>query len=366
MTTINEKFFISEEIRDFIETLKYMSENKIDMVVPATSLIINNDMLKIKDRDFSFKLLPWARRQLAWKLQIPLRFYNRLEIYYPELLNNVLNTILSKSQDRFLIRVLNGEVRGILSDRFKAYESFDIFTTVIDHAMKLNPNIIFKSAYVTDLFAELELIDRDKKYEIEIDGKPDIYYTGVSIINSEVGYRAFEINVLLYRQVCSNGLIAPAFNQRIRKIHVGKKITDENYWNETLINENRVLLDKISDMLNAAFGSENVNRLLQKLSNYSKQPIDTPIEFLDASRKVLGLTDEQKTLIWNNLEERTRFGFINAVSRTAQYYTSVVKKPSERLRLEELAGELITNEYYWQEIEREMMKGQRKKTNENI
>ncbi|MGC8585702.1 MAG: hypothetical protein ACP5L4_06300 [Thermoplasmata archaeon] len=133
-----ESIFGDEKIRDFTQTLKDISTNKVDMIIPATSLIVESNMLKIKDRDFSFRLLPWAKRQLAWKLQIPMRFYNRLETYYPELLNNVLNTILSKKQDRFLIRTLNGEVRGILSDHYKAYESFDIFTTVIDHACHTN------------------------------------------------------------------------------------------------------------------------------------------------------------------------------------------------------------------------------------
>ncbi|MGC9046961.1 MAG: hypothetical protein ACP5IC_02515 [Minisyncoccia bacterium] len=356
-----ESVYENEKIRDFVQALQDINANKVDMIVPASSLVIDNNILKIKDRDFSFKILPWAKRQLAGKLQIPMRFYNRLEMNYSNLLNTLLNTMLSKNQDKFLIRTLNGEVRGILSDRYKAYESFDIFTTVIDYAMKLNPNVIFKSAYVTDLFVELELIDKDKKYEIEINGKPDTYYTGVSVINSEVGYRAFEINVLLYRQVCSNGLIAPALNQKIRKIHVGRRITDENYWNDTVINENKLLLNKINDMLNIASNKDNITELLQRLSGYSKQPIDVSVKFLDASQRVLGLNDNEKELIWKNLEEKTRFGFINAITRTAQYYTTIVKKPTERLRLEEIAGEMLTNEYYWREIEREMLRERRRK-----
>ncbi|MGC8622333.1 MAG: hypothetical protein ACP5U0_10500 [Caldisphaera sp.] len=46
----------------------------------------------------------------------------------------------------------------------------------------------------------------------------------------------------------------------------------------------------------------------------------------------------------------------SVVFGTTQYYTTIVKKSTERLRLEEMTGELIINEYYWQEIEREMMK----------
>jgi hypothetical protein len=359
-----ETVFENEKIKDFVQALKDISDNKIDMIVSASSLVINNDILRIKNRDFSFKLLPWAKRQLAWKLQIPTRFYNRLEDKYPELLNTMLNTMLSKQEDEFLIRTLNGEVRGILSQHYKAFESYDIFTAVIDHAMKKSENIVFKSAYITDLFIELELIDKNKKYEIEINGQPDIYYPGISVINSEVGYRAFEINFLLYRQVCSNGLITPTFNQRVRKIHIGKKITDEEYWNEDLIMENKILLNQINNMLELAFSEKNINVILEKLAEYSKKPIDVTVKFLNASQKVLGLSEEQKNLVWNNLEEKTRFGFINALTRTAQYYTTTYKKPFERLRLEELAGELL-DDYYWNEIEREMMKEKRNKKTED-
>ena len=360
-----ELVFESEKIRDFVQNLKDISANKVDMIVPASSIIVTNDTLSIKDKDFSFKLLPWAKRQLAWKLQVPIRFYNRLEKEYPDLLNTILTTILQKNSDQYLIRALNGEVRAILSNRFKAYDSYDTFTAVIDHALKINENIIFKSAYITDLFIELELVDKERKYEIDIDGKPDIYYPGISVINSEVGYRAFEINVLLYRQVCSNGLIVPTYNRKIRKIHVGKKIFDEDYWNEVVIEENRSLLNEINNLLNDAFDDSNVSKILQKLTEYSKQPIPASIKFFNASQKVLGLTDQEKDLVWQNLESKTRFGFINAMTRTAQYYTGIEnKKPSERLRLEELAGELLINDHYWTEIEAEMMKDKTKTIDE--
>ncbi len=363
MTT--ELVFESEKIRDFIQALKDNSANKVDMIVPASSLFIDNNTLAIRNRDLNFKILPWAKRQLAWKLQVPIRFYNRLEKLYPDLLNTILTTMLRKSQERYLVRTLNGEVRGILSDRFKAYESYDVFTTVIDHALKINENIIFKSAYITDLFIELELVDKSRQYEIDINGKPDVYYPGISVINSEVGYRAFEINVLLWRQVCSNGLIVPAFGKKLRKIHIGKKIVDEEYWNEDVIEENKILLSKIDDLLNSAFDSNNINKVLQKLSEYSTQPILATIKFFDASQRVLGLTDQEKDLVWQNLESKTRFGFINAMTRTAQYYTGIEnKKPSERLRLEELAGELLINDHYWTEIEAEMMKDKTKTIDE--
>ncbi len=352
-----ELVFESEKIRDFIQNLKEISANKVDMIIPASSLYINNDTLSIKNKDLNFKILPWAKRQLAWKLQIPIRFYNRLERDHPQLLNTILTTLLEKSEDRYLVRTLNGEVRAILSDKFKAYESYDIFSSVLDYAMKINKNITFKSAYITDLFVELELVDQGRVYKIDIDGKPDLYYTGISIKNSEVGYSAFEVNILLYRQICSNGLISPMFNKNFRRIHIGRKVEDEEYWNEDLIAENRYLINELNNLVHSAFDENNINKILEKLSEYSKQSIPSSIKFIDASKKVLGLSEQEKDMIWQNLESKTRFGFINAITQTAQYFTKIEnKKPSERLRLEELAGELLFKEQYWRDIESEMLK----------
>src|SRR5204862_9691 len=54
--------------------------------------------------------------------------------------------------------------------------------------------------------------------------KGDIVQAGIILSNSEVGYGAVDISSLIWRLVCSNGLIGQSL---VSRYHVGKRIYDD-------------------------------------------------------------------------------------------------------------------------------------------
>jgi hypothetical protein len=67
----------------------------------------------------SYGVTPLARRQLADKLGIPYAYFERMRENQPELLDRNVNTWLQNEDDRRLLRTLDGDVRAVLSDRYR-------------------------------------------------------------------------------------------------------------------------------------------------------------------------------------------------------------------------------------------------------
>ncbi len=73
-----------------------------------------------------YPLTEWAHQQLAEKTGIPMRYYNRMmdERRFDLLAENVNAWI--KTKERRLIRILDGNVRAILSDKYRPMDSYDL------------------------------------------------------------------------------------------------------------------------------------------------------------------------------------------------------------------------------------------------
>jgi hypothetical protein len=71
-------------------------------------------------------LTDWARGQLANKLGIPRKYYERVRnSSKSELLAENINAWLGE-RERRLIRILNGKTRAFFSDRYRMMNNYDI------------------------------------------------------------------------------------------------------------------------------------------------------------------------------------------------------------------------------------------------
>ena len=68
-----------------------------------------------------------AHEQLSEKLQIPLAYYRRMQSEAPTLLCENTNHWLREKGQNLLLRTLDGDVRAVLSDRFRALDNYDLF-----------------------------------------------------------------------------------------------------------------------------------------------------------------------------------------------------------------------------------------------
>src|SRR5207244_7939357 len=106
--------------------------------------------------------------------------------------------------DKRLIRTLDGNVRAVLSDRYRRLDNFDLAENVLPILQRL-PDARFESVELTETRMYLKVVTPSVRYEI---APGDVVQAGVVIANSEVGQGTLSVQPLVFRLVCKNGLIA--------------------------------------------------------------------------------------------------------------------------------------------------------------
>lgn len=169
--------------------------------------------------------------------------------------------------------------------------------------------------------------------------------TGVVISNSETGLGAVCIQPLVFRLVCSNGMVVN--EARTRRNHVGRvNSTDENiaiYSRETLVADDHAFALKIQDTVRAAVKEAQFSQVLDKMRE-SKQAkpntADIPTVVKLASSN-FGITETEGQGVLQRLIEDadyTLYGLANAVTR----YSQDVDSYDRASKLEEIGYTVMT------------------------
>jgi hypothetical protein len=320
-----------------VEELKRQKMNSLDIIAE------DEHIYAIPDENFGlvlgvyktgrWPLTEWAHSQLAEKTGIPKKYYDRmLEAEEFELLADNINTWLRDGKR--LIRILDGKVRAILSDRYRIIDNYDLVFLALDEFQK-KETIEIHRIDLTETMLYIKAIDRTLTETIK---EEDIVYGGLVIRNSEVGASALRIEPFILRRVCSNGLILPKI---LKRIHLGRQITeidDEISWsNETRELEDKAFWSKVRDVIRATFDKQTFQSWVEKLKESTKIEIKNPTEAVNNIVGHLGLSEEQKQKLLMYFSESTKYGLINAVTNLA----SQTKNVDEQVRLEEFAGEIL-------------------------
>jgi hypothetical protein len=130
-----------------------------------------------------YGVTPLARRQLADKLKIPYAYFERMREEQPVLLDRNVNTWLQSEDDRRMLRTLDGQVRAVLSDRYRRLDNYDLAESVLPILQQL-PELRFESVELTDTRMYLKCVTPRLSYEM---APGDVVQAGLVISNSEVG-----------------------------------------------------------------------------------------------------------------------------------------------------------------------------------
>jgi hypothetical protein len=320
-----------------VEELKRQKLNSFDIIAE------DEHIYAIPDENFGlvlgiyktgkWPLTEWAHSQLAEKTGIPKKYYDKmLEAEEFELLADNINTWLRDGKR--LIRILDGKVRAILSDRYRIIDNYDLVFLALDEFQK-KETIEIHRIDLTETMLYIKAIDRTLTETIK---EEDIVYGGLVIRNSEVGASALRIEPFIFRRVCSNGLILPKI---LKKIHLGRQIIeidDEIGWSdETKELEDKAFWSKVRDVIRATFDKQIFQSWVEKLKESTKIEIKKPMEAVNNIVGHLGLSEEQKQRLLMHFSETTKYGLINAVTNLA----SQIKNVDEQVRLEVFAGQIL-------------------------
>lgn len=263
-----------------------------------------------------------AHRQIGQFLKIPATYYDRMRREYPQLLTLNANGWFAKMpQAKRMLRTLDGTARALLSDRYRRIDNFEVASAVLPIISRMEGAGV-ESCELTDSRMYLKVVNPRVTAEIK---KGDIVQAGVLISNSEVGMGSVTVSPLIYRLVCSNGMIAE--DGKLRKYHVGRANESREdfsiYRNETIEADDKAFLMKLEDSVKAAVDQARFAAIVDKLresteATFQPQQVQQVVEL---ASKEYGFTDSESSGILGHLAsggDLSLYGLANAVTRQAQ------------------------------------------------
>jgi hypothetical protein len=332
---------------DLAKELERQVGTKKDMVVPSSLMSYRTDdqgvsVVDIKDasggRDYGITEL--ARRQLAEKLKIPYVYFERMRSEAPRLLDVNVNNWLSQDNERRLIRTLDGQVRAVLSERFRRLDNWDLAEHVLPILQRL-PEARFESVELTETKMYLKVVTPQVQYEV---APGDVVQAGVVVSNSEVGCGSLSVQPLVYRLVCRNGLIAS--DGALRKTHVGRILdTVEDavtvFKDDTMLADDRAFFLKVRDVVEATVSEATLRVVGEKMRRTLGIPITgDPIKSVEVLAQRFTFNEGERTGVLRHLVQAgdlSGFGLVNAVT----HYAEDVDDYDRATEFEQLGGRLL-------------------------
>ncbi|GHU53706.1 hypothetical protein FACS1894132_06620 [Clostridia bacterium] len=295
--------------------------------------VVNSTAMEMSDNGFNFKLNRYFdgelasqptfgttdlfHRQVGSVLNIPAKYYDKMRSEYPSLLAENVNGWLDKKDSRHTIRTLDGTARAFLSDRYRRIDNAQIAEAVLPVISEM-PDARVESCEVTDDRMYLKVVNPRLEAEVT---KGDVVQSGIVISNSEVGLGSVSVMPLIFRLVCTNGMIAADSGQR--KYHIGRQNEEdwELFSDETLIADDRVLMMKLADTVRTAVDAAKFAVIVDRLRESTEAKITAPIvDVVELTGKQYGFTKSENDGILQHLitgGDLSLYGLSNAVTRTA-------------------------------------------------
>ena len=329
------------------QELERQLTTKRDLVLPSSLLQCRTDeggdlklIIDAKQGDGEYGVTELARRQLADKLKIPFTYFERMRTEQPVLLDRNVNTWLQSDDDRRMIRTLDGQVRAVLSDRYRRLDNFDLAENVLPILQRLE-GARFESVELTDTKMYLKVVTPRVEYEI---APGDVVQAGIVISNSEVGCGTLSVQPLVFRLVCRNGLIAP--DRALRKTHVGRTLHQDDdpvsvFRDDTLAADDKAFFLKVRDVVEAAVSETTFRQVAQKMQKARDIRLTgDPVKAVEVLANRYTLNESERAGVLRHLiveGDLSAYGLVNAVT----HFSQGVEDYDRATEFEALGGKLI-------------------------
>lgn len=311
-------------IEELAQTVVRHASGKEDFLVPASSITFSKD----KDNaihialpsDRAFKMTSNASGQVTEFLGIPRRFANTLQAQVPDLLLTNLNTLTARQPARRLLRVLDSNARAFLSDSYRRVDNEEVFDGIYPALRALGATI--ESCNISDDYMHIQAIMHHTEGEIRVG---DVVKSGLVISNSEVGRGALTVRRMLWRKVCSNGMIVQ--EPARRQAHIGGSWVpaEDNSWlalsPETQRLKVKAMVAEFGEYLQAISTGERFEALISKLRDAADTPLPAEpkvvVESLAARYDLRAPEADSALLALAEGRDYSRWGLANAITYVA-------------------------------------------------
>ena len=333
-------------IEKLYDELDRQREARTDLIANTKNLMVNStrgtSLISVAtDNDvLSYAVSEVAHRQIAERLNIPYKYYERMRLDYPELLDQNINGWLARTPEKRMLRTLDGKLRAFLSDRYRRLDNLELVDHVLPVLAEMKGCEIV-SCDVTETHLYLKIINKALKTEV-IPG--DVVQAGFVISNSEIGLGALKVEPLVYRLICKNGMISKDYSHK--KYHTGRQVDDtdnayELYSDATLEADDKAYFLKVQDIVKAAVDETKFALTVDKLRASMEIPTaNNPVETVEILGDRYLLNKNERGSILRNFimgNDLSHYGLVNAVTRASQD----IEDYNRATELERIGGVLL-------------------------
>lgn len=309
---------------------------KKDYVAPVSKLTFaasqSGPVMKI-DSHGDYGLNAIAHEQVADYAGIPMPYYRRMLENDPALLaTNVNRWFDDRGSERRMVRTLDGNVRALLSDKYRPLENEELAEAILPALM--DRNLLIMSCDITDSRLYIKAVDRKIEKDVPTgkkigDGSHAFFDTlspAITISNSEVGRGSLLIEAGVFTKVCTN---LATFGASMRKFHTGARadVSDDVY--ALLSDRTRKMTDaavwaQTRDLVAGAFDQARFEATCEKLQAAAEDRISKKadvVEVIERVGKKFGLVDGERKGVLQALiadGDLTRYGIHSAITRYSQ------------------------------------------------
>lgn len=322
-----------KSLQQLAAEIERQAESKQDYLSDTRELSLDHD-LKLRiggtaNNDFQdavgrFQPTETTHRQIAERVKIPAKYYERMRQDSPSLLRDNVNHWFAEEPSRRMIRTLDGNARAFLSDRYQRIDNYDVANValpiMLEEADKANMEIV--SCEITERKMYIKAVTPRIQGEVAVG---DIVQAGIQITNSEIGFGKAVVTPLMYRLWCLNGCTVN--DAQFARSHIGARadIGDALYGllsDEALEADDNAILLKMRDVVRGAFNEEVFNGWLAKMRETTEHKIEgNPVKAVEVLGNKLGITQGESEGVLRHLIEGanlTQYGLLNAVTRYSQ------------------------------------------------
>jgi hypothetical protein len=337
----------TESIDDSIVQLGPQSPLRFDAMDIGGRYGIGLSGLSLREQADALGFTHHSLGQMASKLDVPAKFVRDLasareDDWGPALAARILNDHTAhNAQSRILIRTIDGEARGVLSDAYRRLDSSAIARKFLQGAQ--NAGAQLWNANLDDTQVSMEvLLPHIFTIPTIHNGTAFVGY-GARYTNSDFGDGAQVISLIELRAECTN---LHVFKNAIRQIHLGKRLPDDIELSQRTYDlDSDAQASLVGDAMSSLLSVESIQKRIESTQEAASTVIDAEAAIKRLPKLGLSKTEAEsveKTLVRNQIDQVpsgpvTPYKMASAISFVGQ----LAEKPRRRRDLEELAGTFL-------------------------
>lgn len=345
---------------------KLEHENKIrkDYISSTGNLMLIEGKLIITkdDKEVSYKPTELFHSQLATSLNIPKGYYDRCRQRMNGLLDFNVNTWLSESGQKKLVRTFEDPAleqniaRAFLSDSYNMINNYDVLMEMLETLYATGLDIDIRAAELSETKMYIDVVCPSIKLEakemlrhyakaIQVGS---YVVAGIKARNSEVGLGMLELAPFGWVLACHNGMVKTS--DALKKVHLGAKLDDlDMHKNQRIVEANRRLVrEQVNHAVKTFMSKDYLQKLIDHFTKLGEPEIEAPINnVIEVIANKYAISEGRKANILKYFikgGDTRRIGMVNAITEEVQELTDIDAKNEGEMISEDLLRNFVAIE----------------------